>query len=447
MTFGKLPMALAFTALIAVAVPNAEAEDWIIFAKQGDTLWDLCLKYTNKRGCWIELGKYNAISNDRAIPLGTEIRIPAAWLTSQPRVGTVLAVSGDVDYFQVGSAEAVTLQRGQALHLGSRLVSKGGSARIELGAGRELLMRPNTTIELNTMSGPAGLRHAADLDMPEGDVEATIKAQGRSRFRISTPAAIAAVRGTQYRVNSRPDSMRSEVLTGAVEVAAGQAAQLVPAGFGLAARKGAEPGQPRKLLAAPVFARSYAAVNTPATIEWNANPAAASWVLDVLEDRVGGALLQSHSTPRPNYTLESLKEGCYQVELRAVDSDGFNGLPSSSKLCIVPRLATVSGLSKITVNPSTGAMQLSWHPVMGAHSYRAEVSTDSSFSEIIETRNTSTTDMEFAQPADSPYSVRVIALDAAGNESPPSTPVDFEPEADMPWGFFMLLFAIMVSLA
>ena len=67
MSPGKLPKALAFTALISVAVPNAQADDWIVFAQEGDTLWDLCLKYTNKRGCWIELGKYNAISNDRAI--------------------------------------------------------------------------------------------------------------------------------------------------------------------------------------------------------------------------------------------------------------------------------------------------------------------------------------------------------------------------------------------
>ena len=56
----------------------ALAQDWLYKARPGDTIWDLCLEYTARSGCWKELARYNNIADDRAIPPGEEIRIPIA---------------------------------------------------------------------------------------------------------------------------------------------------------------------------------------------------------------------------------------------------------------------------------------------------------------------------------------------------------------------------------
>lgn len=438
------------TLLVCGPGASVYASDWVYYARAGDTLWDLCLEYTNKRGCWIELAKYNGVRNDRAIPIGEEIRIPTRWLTRPPVVGGVVAVTGVVNYHQGRSTPAVPLRVGQDLHLGARLVSAEGSARLTLGPGNELLLRANSTLELDTMSGPAARRSTAELTLPRGAVELKVVPDSNSRFRIQTPAAIAAVRGTQYRVNSvgiDGKSMRSEVLSGSVEVAADKDTALVPAGFGVATKKGESPGPPRKLLAAPAFARSYSAVTLPAVIEWEADPAGAGWLLDLLEPGRTGALLASYPTDKPRLVFESLDEGCYVVKLRAIDGDGFNGLDRMAPLCIVPRLKSPARLAEITQGATENSMRLSWSPVAGAERYRLEIATDNSFAEILQAQLTSSTEMAFRQSANEPFSVRVIAIDAAGNESDASQAGAYQPPREFPWdgilmGAIMLLFAL-----
>ncbi len=425
---------LLLAPLLACSSLTSFAGDWVYHFKAGDTLWDLCLKYTHKRGCWIELAKYNDVSRDRAIPVGSEIRIPAQWLINPPTVGSVSAVTGVVKYYLNPAAPAEPLRPGQGLHLGARLVSGEGSARLTLGAGNEVLLRPHSVLELNTMSGSASERSTAELGLPSGAVEVKVAPNRKSRFSITTPAAIAAVRGTEYRVSSLGAdgaSMRSEVLAGAVNVAAGKAGTTVPAGFGVAAAKGTPPSEPRKLLPAPQFKRSYAAVSLPVKIKWTDDQRAESWLLDLLEEEESGALLASHASAEPSYTFASLVEGCYRLQLRAIDRDGFNGLESSAPLCIVPRPAATAQLSPITPT-ANGDMELQWANVAGAERYRVEIGSDNSFNQVITTHLTTDTSIRFKPPAAS-FSSRVITIDAAGNESAASAHRDYQPPQEIPW--------------
>lgn len=437
-----------FTLLLPGASTTVVASDWIYYARQGDTLWDLCLEYTNKRGCWIELAKYNGVGNDRAIPVGKEIRIPTDWLAQPPVVGNVVAVSGAVSYYRNQSTSASPLRAGQELHLGARLVSEEGSARLLLGASNELLLRSNSVLELDTMSGPSAERSSAELALPRGAVEVTVKPGGNSRFRITTPAAIAAVRGTQYRVNSlgvEGSTMRSEVLSGSVEVASGTASKLVPKGFGVATRKGEAPGKPRKLLAAPVFELDYSSLNLPVTIAWDSNPDAKSWLLDLVEDGPSGSLLESYSTDNPIHTFDTLAEGCYKLEIRAIDKDGFNGFNSMTPLCIVPQLPAVS-LSGISWSATGDHASFSWPAVTGAQKYRVEIASDVGFTNIIDTQVTGNTEIVLARSSETAFSIRVIAIDAAGNESPASTSRDFKPKMGLPWQPFAMAFIVLLTL-
>lgn len=435
-----LPKAALCVLLAITTIPKSVASDWIYYAQQGDTLWDLCLKYTNKRGCWIELAKYNAVRNDRAIPVGNEIRIPAAWLAQPPVVGKVIAVLGSVGYQVTRSASSQPLQQGQDLHLGARLVSQQGSARLELGTGNTLLLRNDSTLDLDTMSGPAGERSTAELILPEGAVEVMVVPDRKSRFRIETPAAIAAVRGTEYRVNSLPggESMRGEVLSGSVEVASGQSATSVPAGFGVATRKGEAPGDLRKLLSAPVFTGTYASVNLPAEVSWDRNPGASSWVLDLVAADKPDVVQASYQTGEPGYVFKQLSDGCYTLNVRGVDEEGFNGLESSAPLCIVAKLQAVTGLSEIGQDPQNSRTKVGWSPTEGAQQYRLEVAADSAFSRIVDTRLTSDTHAEINSPTDADLFVRVIAIDAAGNESDTGDMQEFSPPLRTHWDYALL---------
>ncbi len=322
---------LASTLLLA---GPARADDWIYYAEDGDTLWDLCLEYTNKRGCWIELGRINNISNGRRMPIGREIRIPRGWLVNPPRVGTVLSVEGATLVQRSGGS--TTLGAGDPLLLGDRLVSEGGAARLQLGSRGEVLLRPYTTLELNNLSTQPQFQSDMELSLERGAVEVDVRPAEDSRFRIQTPAAIAAVRGTRYRlVVSEEDgvpSTRGEVLSGAVEVAAVDTVVL-EAGYGITAKKGQKLAQARKLLPGPRFVGLPASAFGPVTLNWAADPGAAAWNLDVLRDNSGRDLFTSRRLVEPTATLE-LPVGCYQLVLRAIDADGFNGLESRAPLCV-----------------------------------------------------------------------------------------------------------------
>lgn len=319
------------------AAGPATAQDWVYRVQPGDTLWGLCLEYTSKQGCWIELARYNAIDRDRRMAPGTEIRIPVDWLLQVPVAGRVLNVNGDVSYRPRRDDPATPLMAGQHVALGSVLVSGDGSARITLGTYGELLLRPHSVLEISSVGAAETGGQSSQVHLEQGEVEAQVAPQSRSRFEVRTPSAIAAVRGTRYRVASLPqeDSTRGEVLEGVVAVQAASSVD-VPAGFGVKATAGAPVGAPRKLLAAPRFEQRRIDAPLPVSVRWAGDPQAVAWQLDVYAAGEHGTLLYSERPTDPVLVLESLDEGCYRVVARAIDSEGFNGLEQELPVCVQP---------------------------------------------------------------------------------------------------------------
>lgn len=330
---------LASIVLAAATLPfgaGAYAGDWVYIAKQGDTLWDLCIRYTSKRGCWIEAAKYNNISNDRAIPLNTPIRFPQSWLTMTPPVGQVISAMGEVEYDRWDSGQRAPLAAGDSIHLGSRIITGEGTVRLKLGDHSELLLRENGELVMETLSTGSGNRQWAELQLPRGEVDTTVEPGRQTRFQITTPAAIAAVRGTRYRVDAPDsDSMRSEVLTGSVAVDTSAASTTVPAGYGIAAKRGEALGEARELLPAPALEEKLAG-HLPLQITWEAHPQAMSWQLDLYAPTGDEDLLKSYTSNAASYSFTDLALGCYKLTVRAVDQAGFNGLESEAQLCIEP---------------------------------------------------------------------------------------------------------------
>lgn len=333
MKLKSLHISFLLIVALAAAVP-AQSQDWVYEAQQGDTLWDLCLEYTAKRGCWQELGDYNGIVNDKKIQPGMEIRIPVAWLLSLPVVGEVLSVEGEVRYQEQDGNNPMPLLAGEQLVLGSIITTLGGSATITLGDYSEIFIRPQTVLELSNISVGNTRKKVTRLQLDKGNVEVRVIPGSRSRFEVHTPSAIAAVRGTRYRVASEQrDSTRSEVLSGLVAMQA-ETEKDVPAGFGLLAARGEALGDPRKLLDPPRFESAQISASLPVALRWEADPLAVQWQLDLFAE--SGAFLFSTQTASPNTVYDQLALGCYKLVARAIDKDGFNGLETEVALCVVP---------------------------------------------------------------------------------------------------------------
>ncbi len=313
----------------------ALAGDWIYHTERDDTLWDICLKYTNKRGCWMELPKYNGISNDRAIPVGTKIRIPQDWLLQPVQVGNVRSFRGEVTVEHAGASQPAVLNL--PLYLGDRVVVADGSAVLQLGAASEVLVRENTEVNLVSLSGVADAKDSGELDVPKGSVEISVEPGRGSSFEVTTPAAIAAVRGTRYRVSSGVgdgDQTRVEVLSGAVEMASADT-DVLQAGQGGLASKGSG-NVVKELLPAPSFDQASYAGEMPLTISWNAPAGVGQWQVDVFSVDATRGLVRSERLQQPQIKLSELEPGCYNVVVSAIDSDGFQGMDESTEACLSP---------------------------------------------------------------------------------------------------------------
>ena len=194
--FSRVGMSIKLSLLVyCLTLPLlAVASDWIYISKRGDTLWNLCLEYTSKRGCWMELGDYNNIKDDRAISPGSEIRIPATWLKVLPEVAVVKSAAPTATYKSIYDNEFASVEVNQPLRLGSTVKSGAGPLMLVFHERHRVLMRPNSQLEIDSYAADKAL-DVVELELLEGEVEADVE-NGNKAVSINTRAGPKAGVGT-----------------------------------------------------------------------------------------------------------------------------------------------------------------------------------------------------------------------------------------------------------
>ncbi|MGB5324026.1 MAG: FecR domain-containing protein [Pseudomonadales bacterium] len=359
---------------------SVRAADWQYTLRPGDTIWSICTEYTSYPQCWRELTTYNNIDDARSISVGHRIRVPASWLKLAPVAASVLFVNGEV--FLGDSNAGQALQHAQQLEIGARVVTQRGSATLRFVDGSLLTMTEFSEIVLDAVSAFRQTRSTEiSVSVPRGEVDVRVPLrEPRTRFEVHTPSAVAAVRGTRFRVNSDGDAAltRSEVLEGQVGLSAAGDSQLLAGGFGSLARRGEAPIDPVQLLDAPPWNLSC---NDPGYAEWFVPPGAQSYKLVLLEDDLQtDRVLQSVSVIDTNYTFRNLETKCYQLRVNAVDPQGFNGFESQRQFCYDLQLAAPA-LEDLRWR--SGSFSAQWADVQYAENYLVEIARDSQFNDMV----------------------------------------------------------------
>lgn len=368
--------------LLVLLSASAVAEDWLYSVRPGETLAAVCEEYVQEEGCWRKLIKHNAeIPEDGKLVAGSRIRIPVEWLRSPPVAVTAEYVLGDV-FVQRKRTNAINkLQAGMLLQMGDAAITASGKVLLRFADGSSLLLKPQTEIVLDRLSrhNDTGMVDT-DVRLNRGAGRFSIESQeGKNRYRISTPSAIAAVRGTKFRITSDPhagDIMRSEVLEGAVQVSAADEDQTVEKGYGTLAEQGKKPIPPRELLPPPEF-ELPATLNVPQTLKWSAVAGAKKYVIDVFEGDSNERLLFSAETESPEYLLKAIMDdGRYTLALRGVDKLGLQGLNTIQRLSAAKVLRT----PELGVSRNGETLEINWPEIDGAIAYQLEVSKSKNFS-------------------------------------------------------------------
>ena len=316
----------------------AIASDFIYTVQPGDHPWNLAERYLKSPSLAMALRQRNQITDDHRILPGTQLRIPKEWLKLESTQVTLLAVVGDTT-LRRGNATARAAVAGELLQAPSGLhTGPDGSATLQFADGSRVLVRRDSELLLQaTQKTLLGQANIVALSLLQGSVENQVTPVGDSggRFEIKTPAAIAAVRGTQYRVYADGQTMRTEVVTGAVNVAnrTGQVTAL--AAQGTVAQNGREPAVPIPLLPTPSLD------GLPETIErlpiaWPiaALAGASRYRTQLAATPEFSATLSDELTDSPRIRVRDIDDGSYVLRVRGIDAQGLEGLSAERTLRI-----------------------------------------------------------------------------------------------------------------
>lgn len=349
-----LPWLLLAVMLAAVWPRSGHAEDMVYTFRPGDSLWKVCEQYArDPNACWQELAQRNGIATPRAIPAGARLRIPAEWLKAQPEPAQVSRVSGQVWLYRKAGGDPEQVGMGAQVDLGDALeTASNGYARVEFADESWIELRPDTLVVFDRYSRfrEYGMVDTS-LRLERGDIRTYVKPRrsGESRYIITTPSAVAAVRGTEFDLSvDSQETLRSEVKGGTVAVEAQGEEQLVPAGYATLARAGEAPLVPVQQLPAPVLAAEAAPMAIDA--RWESVPGASSYRLEVYS-QADSTLVTAATTAGTRAELP-LPAGDYRLVARAVDDLGLRGMETTldaSALAAAPEAPQKDGRIDIWV--------------------------------------------------------------------------------------------------
>lgn len=389
--FGKLAIRWTLCVIGLLAAASSYSQEWIYAVRPGDNLWELSRRYLKQVSRWADLQELNKIADPQRIPPGTLIRVPIAWLKHQPVPARVVDVRGSVEVTANPHRPPQRLIPGAELHAGACIeTDTNSSATIQFADQSLLLIQADSVLVLDTLSafGQTGMVDTrARLRQGRGESQVVPSKGPASRYQITTPAAVTAVRGTSFRVatTARSDTTRAEVIEGRVEVEGGGVRRLVAAGFGVVAEVGKPPSKPRKLLLPPELGRLPSTVKRlPVAFQWPPVAEARAYRAQIFADATFQSLLLEQHIGRPRVKWDVLPDGDYVLRVRGIDDMGLEGLDAAHRFMLdtgpkppLP-LKPSDGVTLRTLTP-----QFSWAAPTSAASVRLQLARDASFNDIV----------------------------------------------------------------
>jgi len=435
-------VASLFMLMLFAPAGTVHAQEWIYTVRPGDNLWDFSEEYLTDIRYWKRLQQINDIQRPRNMPPGSKIKVPIAWLKVQPEPARVLQISGTAELVRAGSEQSDALSIDHELRTGDRIRTAADSnVTLRFADDSELLIQSDSEVIMDTLSSyhRTGMVDTR-VRLQQGRVDTRVKpSQGPgSRYHIITPAAVAAVRGTNFRVSTETDQpvSRSEVIEGKVKVSGDIGAQLVPAGYGVVAEKGKPTAPPKELLPAPeasgmpdVFQR------LPLAFAWNGVDGAQGYRFQIADHSQFSTLLADRETTAPSGLWHDLPDGDYFLRLRAVDDDKLEGWNGDYAFSVDARPFPpflVEPKDNITLRDARPT--LSWSEPEDARKYRVQLASDPEFATLLHD-DIQGTAARFSpgQPlAVGRYYWRIASIDTSGEQGPYSDIHQFEYRAIPP---------------
>ena len=360
----------------------ARAADFVYVVQPGDHLWNIAQRYLLHPAQAQDLLQRNQIPNERRLMPGTRLRIPQEWLRLQTTHVRLAALAGEVSV-QIGEAAIRPAVAGESLGALTILrTGNSGSASLVFADGSQVLVLRDSELKLRAAAtrtiDQAGM---VTLELVRGGLENDVRPrqpQG-GRFQIHTPAAIAAVRGTRFRVHVDGDAApqaRTEVLTGAVQVFNPGGQVTATAAQGSVARLHEAPRAPVPLLSPPDLSAMPSQVERlPIDLAFAPLDGASAYRVQITPAPAFDVAVRDVITQTPSLRLLDLQNGRYMVRARGIDPQGLEGLAAQRPLAL-----QVGPEPPLLIEPAAGSTtsdarpQFRWTESVAGTRYRLQIS-------------------------------------------------------------------------
>ncbi len=329
--------AKAFNAKNAAAEQKAASFEWHYTVRPKDNVWSLGDQFLDANHSWNDIIRHNNIKQPNSIATGTILKIPVSWLKHQPAPALAASVSGTTMLRRHLQSQYSILEKNTSLRVGDEINTYDGSVLIKFADKSILRLSPHSNLIFNRLTryGTTGMADTR-LRLQKGRISTRVTPMNHqgSRYEINTPSAVAAVRGTAFRLMTKDNFTQLEVTEGLVNLSNASQSIEVKAGQGASLHSGSSRFVSVDL---PQILTPQSAVNNeniavtktdqlPVTLKWLEQKETTTYYYQLFKDSEEGELLDSSFLEEPEVKLNHLTNGTYLVAMRAIDNKGFNGM-------------------------------------------------------------------------------------------------------------------------
>ena len=384
---------VGFVLVLLMVAPGATAQElmWRYTVRPGDNLITLGKKHLINPDNWKAMQSINQIKNPYRIPVGTVLQVPITLVKQTPASAEVILSSGQV-LVQKSATDFEPVKVGDKLGAGANITTRENSKVIVQFADQSTIeLGSNASMQLDSMSlysGGAMVDTKVRLQKGQLKTHANPQHEEGNSMQVITPSAIAAVRGTKFRVSAEDQTTTQETLDGKVGLEAANQEVMVNKGYGSKAEQGKPPKPPVKLLPAADTSHLKTFFNQlPVILDMPKLNGAAGWVGEIATDKLFSSVVAESKSKSNTQQLNfgDLPDGQYFLNLRAQDQFGISGYDALHSFTVNAKPNQPAMLApELKALIREAQPTLRWSHVDTAKKYKLEVASDLAFNQIVE---------------------------------------------------------------
>ena len=425
--YSSISLMVAFALLVHQAFAAGAIEsnqpynqaEWRYSVRPGDNLIHFARQHLINPDDWRFLQMHNKIKKPHRMQSGQIIRVPLYLVKQLPAPAQVVLSSGKAGILKADKSIA-PVTAGQMLTAGTELVTgEKSKLNIKFADGSVVSMQPNSMLKLDTLSiysGGGMVDTTLRLQQGKLETEANPAHIQGNKMQIITPTAVAAVRGTKFRVSSNYVAITQETLEGKVALIAAGAEVHVDKGFGSLSEGGAPPLPPVMLLPAPnaeKLQNKFEAI--PTTFIMPVQDGAVAWLGKVSAESTFNNIVAESISQGTDLSFNDLEDGKYFLKVRAKDNKGLEGYDAMHAFVLNARPLAPKSIAPASAGVVRDANpKLSWSSVDNVNEYLLELAKDANFEQVLVSHRVTSTAYKLENSLEpGQYYWRLASIDGA----------------------------------